>query len=173
MPLRLVAEPDHHAVGRPHGPLSAPSIPDPVSAAQAAQRAGVVVHGDDSAAEILRCVPGQVVFQQPLTVWQPDAASPPVVRNPPRLPGRAFPEDLGDFAGRNAHLDAGYAPLPVSGWYFVDIYVPEVPPCRRAPAFEPARLLGDLLPACLNHGRDSAGEPVPWQSPHTAVSARV
>ena len=84
-----------------------------------------------------RC-PGQAVPQQPLAVGQPDAPSPPVVRNPPRLPGRASPEDLRDFARRNAHFDAGCALLPICGRYVLDVYVPEVPPCRRAPAFEPA-----------------------------------
>jgi len=34
--FRLISEADHHAVGRPHGPLSAPSIPEPVPVAQAA-----------------------------------------------------------------------------------------------------------------------------------------
>ena len=43
MPFRLVAEADHHAVGRPHGPLSAPPVTDPVAAAQAARRAGIVI----------------------------------------------------------------------------------------------------------------------------------
>jgi hypothetical protein len=133
----------------------------------------MVVHGDDSPPELLGDVRGQVVSQQSLAIGQLDAASPPVVRNPPRLPGRASPEDPGDTAGRNAHLDAGCAPLPACGRHVLDVYVPEVPPCRRAPAFEPARLVRDLVAACLNHGPDAAGEPVPGQPPRAAAGIRV
>jgi len=36
IPFRLIAEADHDAIGRPHGPLAAPSIPEPVPVALAA-----------------------------------------------------------------------------------------------------------------------------------------
>ena len=61
VPLALVAEADNHAVSRPHGPFSTPSIPDPVPVAEAAQRARMAIHGNDSAPELLRNVLGQVV----------------------------------------------------------------------------------------------------------------
>jgi hypothetical protein len=173
IPFRLVAEADHDAVRRPHGPLPAPPVTDPVPAAQAAQRAGMVVHGNDAAAELLRNVRGQAVPQQPVAVGQPDAPSPPVVRNPPHMPGRASPENLGDSSGRNAHFDAGCATLPMCGRHVVDVHVPEVPPCRRAPAFEPARPVHDLIAAGLNDGGNTTGEPMAGQSPRAAFCVGV
>src|ERR1039458_3011039 len=98
----------------------------------------MVVHCDNPAAELLRYVLGQVVFQQSLASGQLDAPSPPVVRNPPRLPGRTPPERLRDFVGRNAQWDVGCGFPALWGGHVPDVYVPEVPPCRGAPAFEPA-----------------------------------
>ena len=66
--FRLIAETDYHTVSRFHWPLSTPSIPEPVTVAQTAQRARVVIHRHDSTAEFLRYVLGQAVPQQPPAV---------------------------------------------------------------------------------------------------------
>ena len=104
---------------------------------------------------------GRQLRSSPPAVGQPDAPSPPVVRDPPRLPGQAPPEDPGDFAGRNAHLDAG-APPAVRRQHVVDVHVPEAPPCRRALEFVPPRLVRYFIAAGLDDGRDAFREPMPW-----------
>ena len=121
----------------------------------------------------MRYVQGQAVPQQPPAVGQPDAPPPPVMRNPPDVPRWVFPKDFGQFAGRNPHLDRGCAPPAVRHGHVLDICVPEVPPCRRAPEFVPPRLVRYFLAAGLDDGRDAFREPVPWQSPRAAACVRA
>src|SRR5208282_4860926 len=133
----------------------------------------MVIDSDDSTAELLGHVMREAVPQQPLGAGQLDAPPPPVVRNPPRLTRRTFPEDLRNFAGRNAHFDVGCGLLAQCGWHLLDIYFPKVPPRWRAPAFEPARLVGDRIAAGFDDGRDAIREPMARHSPDTAVGVRV
>src|ERR1019366_2203501 len=110
----------HLSVSSPKPP--SPPVTHPITVAQAAHRAGIVVDGDDSAAELVRDVLGQGVPLQPIAVRQPDASSPPIVRNPPHAPGPVFPEHPCHLARRDAHLNRR-APTHLRGYPLWDVYV--------------------------------------------------
>src|SRR5579862_2874567 len=143
VPFWFATKADHRAIGRPDSQLSATFYPDPVSFVQAAYRPWMVVDSYDSTTELLCNVRREVVPQKPFGIGQPDAPPPPVVRDPPSLARRTFPEGLWNFAGRDAHFDFGCLLLILCDRHVLDVDVPEVPPRRRGPAFEPVQLLGD------------------------------